>query len=308
MEVKMMTNQSLEEILNISAATGPFGKGDAVLEQTLRDFIQLQSTTIAVGTQVIGVRTVGWLTFTWYTGAEGTFKYPLDDNAVVDPTKIGTANYSVKLEKGQGRCVFLDSTLLRGETWENMNRQQMAIIQARADLIDNHILSTLHGGAGQTQAATALWGTGGADEEKDILDAMDKIFENGRVSGNEPLALILPASCRSQMMNTRLYTNVLQSLSERLATMVSLDVYYTRDFGVTGAINVDALLLIKGAQTAEFFTYNGDGFQETELTRIEGVGFSWLLTSYMGSVIHEFQDGAAAGKNNRICKITGVVV
>ena len=137
---------------------------------------------------------------------------------------------------------------------------------------------------------------------------MDKIFENGRVSGNEPLALILPASCRSQMMNTRLYTNVLQSLSERLATMVSLDVYYTRDFGVTGAINVDALLLIKGAQTAEFFTYNGDGFQETELTRIEGVGFSWLLTSYMGSVIHEFQDGAAAGKNNRICKITGVVV
>ena len=308
MEVKMMTNQSLEEILNISAATGPFGKGDAVLEQTLRDFIQLQSTTIAVGTQVVGVRTVGWLTFTWYTGAEGTFKYPLDDNAVVDPTKIGTANYSVKLEKGQGRCVFLDSTLLRGETWENMNRQQMAIIQARADLIDNHILSTIHGGAGQTVAATALWGTGSADEEKDILDAMDKIFENGRTSGNEPLALILPASCRSQMMNTRLYTNVLQSLSERLATMVSLDVYYTRDFGLaTGAIGIDALLLIKGAQTAEFFTYNGDGFQETELTRIEGVGFSWLLTSYMGSVIHEHQDGAASGKNNRICKITGVV-
>ena len=308
MEVKMMTNQSLEEILNISAATGPFGKGDAVLEQTLRDFIQLQSTTIAVGTQVVGVRTVGWLTFTWYTGAEGTFKYPLDDNAVVDPTKIGTANYSVKLEKGQGRCVFLDSTLLRGETWENMNRQQMAIIQARADLIDNHILSTIHGGAGQSVAATALWGTGSADEEKDILDAMDKIFENGRTSGNEPLALILPASCRSQMMNTRLYTNVLQSLSERLATMVSLDVYYTRDFGLaTGAIGIDALLLIKGAQTAEFFTYNGDGFQETELTRIEGVGFSWLLTSYMGSVIHEHQDGASSGTNNRICKITGVV-
>ena len=51
------------------------------------------------------VSTVGWLTFTWYTGAEGTFKYPLDDNAVVDPTKIGTQNYSVHLEKGQGRCV-----------------------------------------------------------------------------------------------------------------------------------------------------------------------------------------------------------
>ena len=187
-----MSNQSLEEILNVSAATGPFGKGDAVLEQTLRDFIQLQSTTIAVGTQVVGVRTVGWLTFTWYTGASGTFSYPLDDNAVVDPTKIGTANYSVHLEKGQGRCVFLDSTLLRGESFENMNRQQLAIIQARADLIDNHILGKLHGGAGQTQAATAVWGAGGADEEKDILDAMDKIFNNGRVSGNEPLALILP--------------------------------------------------------------------------------------------------------------------
>ena len=70
----------------------------------------------------------------------------------------------------------------------------------------------------------------------------------------------------------------------------------------------NALLLIKGAQTAEFFSYNGDGFQETELTRIEGVGFSWLLTSYMGSVIHELDDGATAGKNNRIVKVTGVIV
>ena len=306
-----MANKTLEQILNVSAATGPFGKGDAVLEQTLRDFIQLQSTTIAVGTQVVGVRTVSWLSFTWYTGAEGSFTYPLDDNAVVDPTKIGTKNYSVKLEKGQGRCVFLDSTLLRGETWENMNRQQMAIIQARADLIDNHILSKLHTGAGQTQAATAVWGAGGADEEKDILDSMDLIFANARVTGNEPLALILPAKCRSQMMNTRLYTNILQSLQERLNTMISLEVFYSRDYTIgaaAGALGLDALLLIKGAQTAEFFSYNGDGFQETELTRIEGVGFSWLLTSYMGSVIHELDDGAAAGKNNRIVKVTGVIV
>lgn len=300
-----MANESLEELLNVSAATGPFGKGDAVLEQTLRDFIQLQSTTIAIGTQVVGVRTVPWLTFTWYTGATGTFTYPLDDNAVVDPTKIGTANYSVKLEKGQGRCIFLDSTLLRGETWENMNRQQMAIVQARADLIDNHILSKLHAGAGQTQAAGQVWGHANADEEKNVLDSMDKIFANARVSGNEPLALILPATCRAHMLNTRLYTNLLQSLQERLNTMINLSVYYTRDTAALG--NNDALLLIGGAQTAEFFQYNGDGFTETELTRIEGVGFSWLLTSYMGSVIHEMQDGAASGKNNRICKITGVI-
>jgi len=307
MEVNKMANESLEQIMNASAAAGPFGTGDAVLEQTLRDFIQLQSTTIAVGTQVVGVRTVPWLQFTWYTGATGSFTYPLDDNAVVDPTKIGTANYSVKLEKGQGRCIFLDSTLLRGETWENMNRQQMAIVQARADLIDNHILGKLHAGAGQNAAATAAWGAGGADEELDVLNAMDKIFENARVSGNEPLALILPASCRAQMLNTRLYTNVLQSLQERLNTMINLKVYYTRDFGASGAIGSDALLLIAGSQTAEFFQYNGDGFTETELTRIEGVGYSWLLTSYMGSVIHEMQDGAVFGKNNRIFKITGVV-
>ena len=300
-------NQSLEEIFNVSAATGPFGKGDAVLEQTLRDFIQLQSTTLAVGTKVVGVRSVPWLTFTWYTGVQGTFTYPLDDNAIVDPTKVGTANYSVELAKGQGRFTFLDSTLLRGESWDNMSRQQLGITQARADLIDNHILSTLHTGAGQTQAATAVWGTGSADEEQDILDSMDKIFENARVSGNERLALILPATCRAQMLNTRLYTNVLQSLTERLNTMMSLDVYFTRDHGSGGALGSDALLLIPGAETAEFFQYNGPGYQETELTRLPGVGFDWLLTSYMGSVVHEHQDGAASGKNNRIVKITGVI-
>ena len=64
--------------------------------------------------------------------------------------------------------------------------------------------------------------------------------------------------------------------------------------------------MIPGAQTAEFFQYNGEGFMETELTRLPGVGYDWLLTSFMGTVVHEHQDGAAAGKNNRIFKITGV--
>ncbi len=51
-----MPNETLEQILTVEAAAGPFGQADAVLEQTLRDFIELQSTTIAVGTQVVGVR------------------------------------------------------------------------------------------------------------------------------------------------------------------------------------------------------------------------------------------------------------
>ena len=39
-----MANDTLEEILKVEAGEGPFSTGDAVLEQTLRDFIQLQST------------------------------------------------------------------------------------------------------------------------------------------------------------------------------------------------------------------------------------------------------------------------
>jgi hypothetical protein len=70
-------NQTLEQILNVKADIGPFGPGDAVLEQTLRDFIQLQSNTIAIATDLVGVRSVPWLSFTWYTGVVGTFSYPL---------------------------------------------------------------------------------------------------------------------------------------------------------------------------------------------------------------------------------------
>jgi hypothetical protein len=306
-----MANQTLEQIVYADALTtsnvGPFGKGQSVLEQTLRDFIQLQSTQIAIGTQIVGVRTVNWITFKWYTGAQGTFTYPLDDNAVVDPTEIGTANYEVILRKGQGRVVFLDSVELRGETWENMSRQQLAIIQARADSIDNKILTDLKAGAGQTVAATALWGSGAADEEKDVLDAMDLIFANGRVSGNEPMAMVVPASTRSVLMNTQLYGNVVESLEEHLRRVASLRIYYTRDYGATGAISTSAILMIPGAETAEFFQYNGNGFMETEMTRVEGMGYSWLLTSYYGMVIHQHQDGAASGTSNRIAKITGVI-
>jgi hypothetical protein len=301
-------NQTLEQILNVEAAVGPFAPGDAVLEQTLRDFIQLQSNTIAIATDLVGVRSVGWLDFTWYSGVIGTFAYPLDDVALTDPTNIGTQNYSTKLEKGQGRVTFLDAVRLRGESFENIDRQQMGIVRARADTIDNHILGVLVAGAGQTNAATAVFGSGSADEEGDLLESMDLIFANAKVSGNEPLSLVLPADKRSAILNTTLYGNVVESLGDHLARIASLRILYTRDYGVTagGAIGNDALLMVPGAETAEFFNYNGAGFQETELTRLPGVGFDWLLTSYMGSVIHEHQDGADSDKTNRIVKITGV--
>ena len=299
-------NQTLEQILNVEAAAGPFAPGDAVLEQTLRDFIQLQSNTIAIATDLVGVRSVPWLSFTWYTGVVGTFSYPLDDIAITDPTHLGTANYSTKLEKGQGRCTFLDAVRLRGESFENIDRQQLAIVRARADKIDNHILTTLAGGADNSVAATAVFGSGSADEEGDILGAMDDIFANAKVSGNEPLALVLPADKRSAILNTTLYGNVVESLGDHLKRIANLSIYYTRDFGTSGALGSSGLLLVPGAETAEFFTYNGAGFQETELTRLPGVGFDWLLTGYMGSVIHEHQDGASSNKNHRIVKLTGV--
>lgn len=299
-------NQTLEQILNVEAAVGPFAPGDAVLEQTLRDFIQLQSNTIAIATDLVGVRSVGWLDFTWYSGVIGSFAYPLDDVALTDPTHIGTQNYSTKLEKGQGRVTFLDAVRLRGESFENIDRQQMGIVRARADTIDNHILGVLVAGAGQTNAATQTFGHASADEEGDILESMDLIFANAKVSGNEPLSMVLPADKRSAILNTTLYGNIVESLGDHLARIASLRIYYTRDYGATGAIGNDALLMVPGAETAEFFTYNGAGFQETELTRLPGVGYDWLLTSYMGSVIHEQQDGAASDKTNRIVKITGV--
>jgi len=302
-----MANDTLDSILNVEAAAGPFSTGDAVLEQTLRDFIQLQSNVISVGTKVVGVRSVPWLEFKWFTGVNGSFAYPIDDVAIVDPTKIGTANYTVKLEKGQGRCTFLDAVRLRGESFENIDRQQLGIVRARADTIDNHILTTLMAGADNSAAATAVFGSATADEEKDILDAMDDIFANARVQGDEPMALILPADKRSAMLNTQLFGNVVESMADHLRRVANLTIYYSRDFGGSGeALGNDALLMIPGGETAEFFTYNGPGFQETELTRIPGVGFDWLLSGYMGSVIHEHQDGAAAGKSHRLFKITGV--
>tara|TARA_Y100000592_G_scaffold97110_1_gene167062 strand:- start:1143 stop:2048 length:906 start_codon:yes stop_codon:yes gene_type:complete len=299
-----MTNQTLEQILTVEAAAGPFGTSDAVLEQTLRDFIQTQSSLIAVGTQVVGVRRVPWLDFTWYTGAEGTFTYPLADNAVTDPTHIGTENYTVRLKKGQGRCIFLDSTLLRGESFENMDRQQLAIVRNMADVIDDLILEALIAGAGQTEtiAGGAEWDTSSADAEKNILNAMDKIFQNGKVSGNEPLALIVPAKYRSVLLDTTLYGNVVESLEDHLKRQANLTVYYSRN----SRLSDTALLMVPGSETAEFFQYNGDGFQETELTRIPGVGFDWMLTGYMGCVIHEHQDGASSGTSNRICKIANI--
>jgi hypothetical protein len=299
-------NSTLEEILNVEAAVGPFAPGDAVLEQTLRDFIQLQSNTIAIATDLVGVRSVPWLNFTWYTGVIGTFDYPLDDVALTDPTNIGTQNYSTKLEKGQGRVTFLDAVRLRGESFENIDRQQLGIVRARADTIDNHILSTLYGGADNSVAATDVFGGGSADEEGDILGMMDDIFANAKVSGNEPLALVLPADKRSAILNTTLYGNVVESLGDHLRRIANLSIYYTRDYGTAGAIGNDAIMLVPGAETAEFFTYNGPGFQETELTRLPGIGYDWLLTGYMGSVIHEHQDGASANKSHRIFKLTGV--
>jgi len=308
-----MASDTLKQILvkadtELAGANGPVAPPDAVLEQTLRDFIQIHSRTIAIATSLVGVRTVPWLEFKWYTGTQGEFTYPVDDAAIVDPTKIGTKSYTVQLAKGQGRVVFLDTTLLRGESWENMDRQQMGIIQARADLIDNKILTDLKAGAAVTVAAAGggTWGGGSADPEADVLNILDGIFANGRVSGNEGVAFVIPANRRSILLNTQLFGNVIQSLQDHLEGVSGGTTFaYTRDYG-TGALGSDALALIPGAGTAEFFEYNGPGFQETELTRLPGVGWDWLLTSYFGSIVHQHQDGAASGTTYRIAEITGV--
>ena len=168
-----MANDTLESILNVEAADGPFSVGDAVLEQTLRDFIQLQSNTIAIATDLVGVRQVPWLEFKWYSGITGTFDYPLDDVALTDPTKVGTANYSTKLEKGQGRVTFLDAVRLRGESWENIDRQQLAIVRARADKIDNHILTGLMAGADKSVASAQAMGHASAYVGGDLRKVMD---------------------------------------------------------------------------------------------------------------------------------------
>lgn len=301
-----VANENLETIIARDNDAGPFGSRDAVKEQVLRDFIQLQSKVLAIGTDLVGTRTVPWLEFTWYTGVGGAFTYPIDDSATVGATKIGTKNYSVQLKKGMGRVTFLDSTLLRGESWENMNRQQLGVTQALADTIDNLILSGLHTGASESVAATATFGSSSADEEKDILSAADKIFDLARVSGNETLSVVLPAVKRSALLNTQLFGNVIQSLQDHLKGVLGMDFKYTRDDGASGAIGSDALVLVPGAQTAEFFQYNGPGFMETELTRLPGVGYDWMLTGYMGMVVHEHQDDATAGTSKRIVKITGV--
>ena len=306
LNLNQILGQNVQADAAVTPADGPFTKQDSVLQQTLRDFIQLQSTTIAVGTKVVGLRTVPWMTYKWYTGAQGSFTFPIDDNAVVDPTNIGTANYTVSLEKGQGRTVFLDSVRLRGERFETMDRQQLAIVTARASTIDNHILTNLYAGAGQTQAVTNnAWTNTTNDAEHDVLLTMDKIFANARVTGDEGLALILPTTCRSTLLNTSLYGNVIESLETHLGRIANLTILYTRDVAAMG--NNDAIMLIPGAQTAEFFQYNGPGYMETEITRIEGVGYSYLLTSYMGTVVHRHQDGAAGATSNRIAKITGVI-
>lgn len=299
-----MANENIETI--VAGTQGPFGPGDSIKEQVLRDFIQLQSNVLSIGTDLVGTRTVPWLEYTWYTGVGGSFTYPIDDSATVEPTKVGTQNYSVQLKKGMGRVTFLDSTLLRGESWENMDRQQLGVTQALAESIDNLVLSALHAGAGASVAATATFGSGSADEEKDILAAADKIFDEARVSGNEILSVILPANKRSALLNTQLFGNVIQSLQDHLKGVLGMDFKYTRDDGASGAIGSDALVMIPGAQTAEFFQYNGPGFMETELTRLPGVGYDWMLTGYMGSIVHEHQDGAASGTTKRIVKITGV--
>ena len=307
MNLNQILGQNLQADATVAPADGPFTKQDSVLQQTLRDFIQLQSTTIAVGTKIVGLRTVPWMTYKWYSGAQGSFTFPIDDNAVVDPTNIGTANYTVALEKGQGRTVFLDSVRLRGERFETLDRQQLAIVQARASTIDNDILSKVYAGEGQTQAVTAgVWTGATNDAERDTLLAMDKIFQNARTSGDEPLAMVLPATCRSTLLNTSLYGNVIESLETHLGRIARLSVLYTRDTAALG--NNDAILMIPGAETAEFFQYNGAGHMETEITRMEGLGYSYLLTSYMGTVVHQQQDGSASGLSNRIAKITGVIV
>lgn len=245
----------------------------------------------------------------WTTGSDGISGVPKDADIAFD--NLTYSKVSADMVWDKKAFMIMDSAKLRSVDKMMRTKELKSIAEWQAYSLDNHILTKLVAGAGETTAATATWDDPTADIEADIVAIWQKCLAESNCTMAEAMNcyLIVPADVFAEVKSLQLINNITTDYETYFNKTFGLKVLPSRDYGSDSALTTSALFLFGGDSTSRTFRFSptaakAKGVPLFEPKRFEGKGDGWIAQQAHYTVIIE--DTAGAGTTDRIGTITGV--
>jgi len=285
----------------------------AIRKDLIRKIIYHNANLISVGTKVVPTTMVDTLAIKFDYPSEMTAKYPVGDTAVAKRETINWSEFKVDLQKAQVHYMITDSAKLRALQGTQNAIMARRAAEALAKVKDDDILSVVHGGAGESVAASGQWNAAATDIESDIVTAWAKILETSNVNEQELLraiTLVVPVDAFARVNQLTLIGNVQQTLKHYLKTAYGVSMWPTRSTKLGTSTSTNALMFVPGALTAQHGVLSPAAAASAQVPlvereRIMGSGWDYLISQWFKTVV--IDDGSTAGQTDRICKITNVI-
>jgi hypothetical protein len=245
----------------------------------------------------------------WTTGVNGISGMPKDASIGYENLVYTTISGDMKWDKYA--YMITDSAKLKSVDKQVKQKSLKSAAEYLAGTLDNHILTNLVAGAGQSRAATDVWSAAGADIEQDIKNMWSDCVANSNANTSEIMNcyLVVPADVFAEVKSLQLINNITTDYETYFGKTFGLKVIPSRDYGSSSALVNQALFLFGGDNTSVTFRYSpsaaaANGVPLVETERVVGKGDGYIAQQAQFTAIIE--DSAGAGTTNRIGVITGV--
>jgi len=215
-------------------------------------------------------------------------EYDIDMTGELKPKRLAYTQLVANMKWSEYTYDILDKAKLdaRDETvlWKNA---QVSAAEYFAAVKDYQILGGLSDASMVSAAATATWGSAGADPETDIVNALSSIADKSNAKDGEKISVVVPAKVFFEVNKLTLINNIQRTVKDYLQQSFDLKIYSYRppkdDAGTAylDGLTTSALVFVAGERTAAEYVYNPSvaasrGVPLVEHARVEGRGDTYI--------------------------------
>lgn len=243
-------------------------------------------------------------------------------DAEIDPKRVTYTQLESQLVWSNYTYDILESAKLNSREpnaiWENNIKAASEFFGA---IKDYRTLSALGTAAMNSAAATATWGSAGADPENDIVTGLSKLMEKSNMQSGEKVSIVVPAKVFYEVNKLTLINNIQRTVRDYLEKSFDLQLFAYRPMvnaagtAVYDGLTTTALMFVQGKNTAQQLVFdpaeaNARGVPLVEHERVFSRGDRYVQK--MATACIPIWDGVAtftsktSYKTNRIYKITSV--
>jgi len=293
---------------------------DVVIARDIeRQVLYRRAELLAVGTKLLPTKSFGVLDVKFQFPSDLAGEYPVAEGSMAKLEGITWSDFNTTLEKAQVFYDITDEAKARQLAQYQMEVGRKKAAEALADLIDHHILDMIIAGDYAANTVTVgvgdEWNGGGvtADPEQNIVDAIENILSNSRVTleGLKNINMAVPTTVWGELRKLKLIGNVQQTFESYFESSFGLSIWPTRYTdcitGMPTGISDDAYIVVNSEDAGLIGNFNpapGMGIPMTEVWREHGVGERHLFTNWFKCKIQPLSDDDATSPY--IAKIANV--